>query len=89
MRWVLIAMVLASMLSFGCVSDVGEECDDVGSEGDCVDGAICTNDSSGTAFCRVICERDGMTVVECPADQSCSGISGVSSSSRKACQPGG
>ena len=67
--------------SLGCgTADIGEECDGAGSTDDCVDGAICTNESDKNV-CRVICEDD----MDCNADtESCNG---VTSSNIKSCQP--
>jgi hypothetical protein len=60
-------------------ADIGEECDGVGSEDDCVGGAICTN-SGDTAVCREICDDHP----DCPVGHSCNGVSGTST---KSCQP--
>jgi hypothetical protein len=60
-------------------SEVGEECDDVGSADECEDGAICTTDRGGTV-CRRICDTND----QCPADHECNGVSGTNV---KSCQP--
>jgi len=67
-------------LAIACgAAEIGEECDKAGSRDECVDGAVCTNESDG-ARCRRICEDD----MECSATQSCNGVSG---SNIKSCQP--
>ncbi|HVJ22248.1 MAG TPA: hypothetical protein VM686_42875 [Polyangiaceae bacterium] len=66
----------------GCgAQEVGEECEDVGDDDECEDGAICTNDgASPAAYCAWLCENDD----HCPPDFECNGISGTSA---KSCQP--
>jgi len=74
------AMFLSlALLLTGCGSaDIGEQCDTAGSVDECVDGAICTNDTANT--CRAVCVEQA----DCPVDYSCNGVSG---SSTKSCQP--
>jgi hypothetical protein len=60
-------------------SEIGESCDEAGSEDECVSGAICANESAGNV-CREIC----VVQEDCPAPLNCNGLSG---SSTKACQP--
>jgi hypothetical protein len=75
------AAVLA-LLAAGCGgAEIGEDCDTAGSADECVDGAICTNESSGGgAVCRETCDAHE----DCPDGHSCNGVSG---SSQKSCQP--
>jgi hypothetical protein len=71
---------MAWIAAVGCGgADIGEPCDEPGKTDECVDGALCTNDSSGN-FCRKIC-RDSD---ECPMGYACNGVSGTST---KSCQP--
>ena len=63
------------------IIEVGEECEDIGDDDECEDGAICTNISdSNDGVCAWLCEKDD----HCPADFECNGIA---SSNRKSCQP--
>lgn len=81
MRNYLITLVLALTAS-GCASDgaaVGEKCETPSNTDQCVDGAVCTNDSGGV-FCRLLCNDKS----KCGANENCNGISG---SSLKSCQP--
>ena len=72
--------LLVVLLVGGCgAGEVGESCDDPGAEEACVDGAICTNESSDEATCREICEDQD----DCPDGYSCNGVTG---SSTKSCQ---
>jgi hypothetical protein len=76
----LIATIIFSLALIGCgASEIGEDCDTAGSEDDCVDGAICTNEEGDINRCREICERHE----DCELGESCNGISG---SSIKSCQ---
>ena len=62
-------------------ADIGETCDTSGATGECVDGAICTNNPSGSGFtCRKLCTDQ----VECAATEACNGIA---RSNQKSCQP--
>jgi hypothetical protein len=73
-----LAMVLA--LVVGCGSaEIGEECEDIGESDECVDGAICTNETSG-GVCRATCTE----TVSCPSGHTCNGVSGTNV---KSCQP--
>jgi hypothetical protein len=75
--WVLYSSVC---LLIGCgAADLGESCDGVGETDDCVDGAVCTNESDGNV-CRKICDEQE----DCPDDFNCNGLSG----DVKSCQPG-
>ena len=60
-------------------SEIGEGCDNVGKTDECVDGAICTNDSGGT-LCRRVCQDDA----QCALTEACNGVSGTNI---KSCQP--
>ncbi|HEY3493032.1 MAG TPA: hypothetical protein VGK73_00025 [Polyangiaceae bacterium] len=75
------ALVLASLVGACGKADIGEACDDVGKEDECVDGAVCTNQDDGAA-CRRLCDDQD----ECPAGESCNGVSGTN---LKSCQPEG
>ena len=68
------------LLMLGCGSEVGERCDSPGSTDECVDGAVCTNDSFGFT-CRTIC----FDQAQCPPGFNCNGISNTN---LKSCQPG-
>lgn len=61
-------------------TEIGEDCDDVGSADECVDNAVCTNEEGDSSSCRQTCAEHE----DCPADHSCNGISGTSA---KSCQP--
>lgn len=79
LRTLLCSLALGLAL-VGCGgSDIGEACDTGGSTDECVDGAICTNDSAGNV-CREICD----TTADCAAGYSCNGVTG---GSIKSCQP--
>lgn len=75
------SVVLAIGLALaGCGSpELGEPCDTAGAANECVEGALCTNESSGNV-CRKVCE----IMDDCPMDYSCNGVSGTST---KSCQP--
>jgi hypothetical protein len=72
----------AALFIAGCgKSDVGEECDESGATDECVDGAICTNQSDGDdPVCRTLC----VDQEDCPKGQACNGVSGTN---QKSCQP--
>ena len=73
-------LALAS-LPIGCASsEIGDSCDTSGSKDECVDGAICTQISGGSAICRKSCTADS----ECGANEQCNGVSGANT---KSCQP--
>lgn len=79
LRTLLLALGVTLALA-GCgAADIGESCDTGGSVDECVDGAICTNDSAGNV-CRLICD----STADCPASYSCNGVTG---GSIKSCQP--
>ena len=76
----LCALLLAAPLGCGS-AEVGEECDEIGDDDECEDGAICTNEGdSEEGTCRFICEKDD----HCPPDHECNGVAGTSI---KSCQP--
>jgi hypothetical protein len=67
--------------SVGCgPGELGQACNDPGSEADCVDGAICTNEGSNDSSCREICKGQK----DCRKGYTCNGVSG---STTKSCQP--
>lgn len=74
--------VLVLLLPLGCGSaEVGEDCDDVGDDDECEEGAICTNlGNSPDGVCLWLCEKDD----QCPPDHECNGVSGTNA---KSCQP--
>jgi hypothetical protein len=77
------ALAAAALLTLASAcggTDIGETCDDEGSTDECVDDAVCTNESGERAVCRTICEEHE----DCPAAHSCNGVTG---SSVKSCQP--
>lgn len=74
-------LALASLAAACGKADIGEECEDVGKQDECVDGAVCTNGDDGSA-CRKLCDDQE----QCPAGESCNGISGTN---LKSCQPEG
>jgi len=76
--WIL--CLFAALLIACGEGEVGDPCDEAGSEDECVDGAICTNEAGGDNVCREICEDQD----DCPAGYSCNGIEG---SNKKSCQP--
>lgn len=79
-RFLLSSLLVVSLALVGCgASEIGEACDTGGSADECVDGAICTNESEGNN-CRLICEVQE----DCPMNYSCNGVTG---SSTKSCQP--
>ncbi|MBK8169514.1 MAG: hypothetical protein IPK60_04120 [Sandaracinaceae bacterium] len=81
MKSVATLTVLICVSIVGCGhSEIGEECDAVGSTNVCVEGAICTNEADGAASCRKVC----VTQEDCGATESCNGVSGASI---KSCQP--
>lgn len=83
MSWIRSGYLVAVALVVGaCSSDggVGDVCDKSGSTDGCVSGAICSNSSTGTAYCRKTCVEQ----TDCAATESCNGVSG---SNLKSCQP--
>jgi hypothetical protein len=69
------------LLVLGCGgADVGEECDDVGTTDECVDGAVCTNEEGEARRCRLLCNEHA----DCPDGHDCKGVSGTN---LKSCQP--
>ena len=78
MRVLLLSTLLLAAVGCG-KGDVGDSCDDEGKQDECVDGAICTNESDGAA-CRALCEEQE----DCPAGEACNG---VSNTNLKSCQP--
>jgi hypothetical protein len=80
LRPLLTALIFAAAL-VGCGSpEIGEACDTGGSLDECVDNAVCTNESGDANTCRLICD----THDDCPANFSCNGVTGGST---KSCQP--
>lgn len=81
LRTLSVALLLgAGLLVAGCgAPDLGEACDTAGSLSECVDGAVCTNESPGNV-CRKVCEL----MDDCPTGYSCNGVTGGST---KSCQP--
>jgi hypothetical protein len=76
----LCALLLCAPLGCG-PQEVGEECDDIGDDDECEDGAICTNDGpSGDGYCAWICENND----HCQPDFECKDIR---DSHVKSCQP--
>ncbi|MBI5508102.1 MAG: hypothetical protein HY903_05055 [Deltaproteobacteria bacterium] len=77
----LVSFAVLSLCAPGCggAAEIGEKCDQSGSRDECVDGAICTNGTSGS-FCRKVCAAQ----TDCSATEACNGVSG---SSEKSCQP--
>lgn len=72
--------LLLLALSTGCGgAEVGEPCDNSGSQDECVDGAICDTEND-KVICLALCKEDS----ECPSDRKCTGVSG---SNLKACHP--
>lgn len=76
------AVLALSVLAAGCGSkgEVGESCDTRGSVDECVDGAICSQQSDAASACLKTCTDDA----QCGADEACNGVEG---SSTKACRP--
>ncbi len=73
-------LVFAAVLLVGCgPAEIGEECSTSNSVDECVDGAVCTKESTQTV-CRKLCTLPA----DCPDGTTCSGISGGSLHS---CQP--
>ena len=79
LRLLLLSSVLSMAFACGSASEIGESCETAGSQDECVENAICTNDSGDVLACQQSCEEKE----ECPADYNCNGISG---SSLKSCQ---
>lgn len=77
----LLATVLLVFFAPACEDGgVGEPCDTPGVEEECADGAICDSTDDGAVQCLQIC----VDQEDCPADESCNG---VSNSNIKACHP--
>ena len=75
-----IAAALCLTLGACASAEVGDACETSGSTDECVDGAVCTQISSGDNVCRKSCAGDD----DCAADEACNGISGTP---MKSCQP--
>ena len=75
-------LLFCGLLSFGACggAEIGEPCDDVGSGDECVDGAVCTNESGDALVCRLACNEQE----DCPEGHDCNG---VSNTNVKTCQP--
>jgi hypothetical protein len=81
-RGVLSACLLSTavLLACGQGAEVGENCETSSSVDECVDNAICTNESGDALVCRQSCEAKE----DCPSGHNCNGIS---STTLKSCQP--
>jgi hypothetical protein len=74
-------LISAFLLCVACGrADTGESCDKVGDTDECVDEAICTNESNGSQTCRKRCTED----TQCASSEQCNGVSGTNI---KSCQP--
>lgn len=79
--WFLMFSTALFVTSLGCgPGELGQACNDPGSEEACVDGAICTNENGDDGSCREICTGQK----DCRKGYSCNGVSGTST---KSCQP--
>lgn len=74
-----VTLLLLTALGCGGTAEIGGACDTAGNTDECVDGAICTNESSSNV-CRKICTEQS----QCSATENCNG---VSNGSTKSCQP--
>lgn len=72
---------LAALLLLGLAcgkAEIGESCDDSGSQEECVENAVCDTEGAGS-FCLKVCQDD----TQCDAaTEACTGVSG---SNLKAC----
>jgi hypothetical protein len=72
------------MVAFAACSEgtpLGEPCDRPGETEECIDGAVCTNESSSDAnLCRKLCDAQD----DCPDGYQCSGIT---NGNLKSCKP--
>ncbi|MBM4356911.1 MAG: hypothetical protein FJ096_02270 [Deltaproteobacteria bacterium] len=79
-----LALALGSLLAFAACSDgtpIGEPCDAPGTTDECVDGAVCTNESSSERnLCRLLCDDQE----DWPDGYQCSGIT---NGNLKSCKP--
>lgn len=75
-----LAALALALVALGCSADVGASCDTPGSLDECVDGAVCTNESGGANTCRLLCADDA----DCPVGHNCNGLTGTQI---KSCQP--
>ena len=76
----LAALLLLAPLGCGS-AEVGEECDEIGDDDECEDGAICSNiDGNSDGVCAWLCENNE----QCAPDFECNGVAGTN---RKSCQP--
>ena len=81
-RGVLYACLLSTAMLLGCgqEAEVGETCETASNVDECVDNAICTNESGDVLVCRQSCEDKE----DCPSGHNCNGIT---STNLKSCQP--
>lgn len=78
-RWLFVLCL--ALPACGGQAEIGEACETASATTDeCVDGAVCTNESGGGFVCRKLCTEQA----QCAASEGCNGISG---SSLKSCQP--
>jgi hypothetical protein len=78
-RWWLLAGL--ALVACGGQAELGEACETASATTEeCVDGAVCTNESGGGFVCRKLCTEQS----QCAGSEACNGISG---SGLKSCQP--
>ncbi|MBM4374319.1 MAG: hypothetical protein FJ095_04475 [Deltaproteobacteria bacterium] len=76
---VLAVLVLGAACGGGAA--LGEPCDNPGTTDECIDGAVCTNESSSEGnLCRLLCDDQE----DCPDGYQCSGIT---NGNLKSCKP--
>jgi len=71
--------IISLSLACGSEAEIGESCETSGSQDECVENAICTNDSGEVLACQQSCEEKE----DCSTGYNCNGISGTS---LKSCQ---
>jgi hypothetical protein len=78
------ALAFGFLLALAACSEgtpIGDPCDNPGQTDECVDGAVCTNESSSQGnLCRALCDDQE----DCPEGFQCSGIT---SGNLKSCKP--
>ena len=79
--WMAALALAISVAACGGKGEIGESCDTPSATDECVDGAVCTNESGDNRSCRKLCTDQA----QCAANEGCNGISG---SNLKSCQPG-
>jgi len=78
--WAPFALLCLITLSCG-PQEVGEECEEIGDDDECEDGAICTNiRGSNEGYCAWLCENDA----HCAPDFECEAVAGTRA---RSCQP--